>query len=82
MLPILEEQDKKLSELLNEHYLYNLQSIANFTKEYAKWLCTEVIKHCAEVAEVEFEDTYREGVVVGVNKQSILNVIKEINENT
>jgi hypothetical protein len=76
MLPTQEEQDKKWTEL--EKVYCEKDSILHnhglFAEEYAKWLCTEVIKHCAEVAKIKMIE---DGFIV-VDKQSILNVINEL----
>jgi hypothetical protein len=57
-------------------------------KEYAKWYAEQVIKYCAEVAEVdtvkedqlELNQSYMFSMVnpIVVSKQSILNVINEL----
>lgn len=81
MLPTIKEQDKKLKVLVDKYpedkdMCY--EDIFKFAKQYAKWYAIEIIKHCSEVAELDYECHCDCGNCSQVDKQSILNVINEL----
>jgi hypothetical protein len=73
MLPTQKECDEKYFEIVNETFVCKL-----ITQIYAKWYAEQVIKHCAEVAEIKMVKHPYIGNLWEVNKQSILNVINEL----
>ena len=87
MIPTQEEQDKKLGELYKKwiNPVKRKEDILYIMELYAKWYATEVIKHCAEVAEIEYtyenplpNATHTKPAIINggyVDKKSILNII-------
>lgn len=81
MLPTLEEQNNKVKEIYDNLNTDNIKEpiLVVVSKQYAKWYAEQVIKHCSEVADVEFI-TSNGGCCSTdkVDKQSILNIINEL----
>jgi hypothetical protein len=80
MLPTKDEQAAKrleLFELIKNNELS--RSTDELMENYAKWYAEQVIKHCAEVAEISYiGDPDYDYDFATVSRKSILDVIKEL----